>query len=103
MFLCFLPCMIVETLWSRSMSKTCRPIFGALITAAIFAFSANAQSTTDKAKEDAIKAHTAAATAAAKDDFKGLLNMCAPPVTAQSGARGDGGQRNTQPVSNTVP
>src|SRR5258708_39409047 len=87
------------------MSNTCRPILGALMTAAIFAYSANAQSTTDKAKDDAIKAHTVAATAAAKEDFKGSLNMCAPPVPApaQRGARGGGGQRNTQPPSDRVP
>src|SRR5438034_3182493 len=85
------------------MSNICRPILGALLIAAFFAYSANAQSTTDKAKDDAIKAHTAAATAAAKEDFKGSLNMCAAPVSAQRGARGGGGQRNTQPPSDTVP
>src|SRR5437762_9182195 len=87
------------------MSNTCRPILGALLTAAFFAYSANAQSTTDKAKDDAIKAHTASATAAAKEDFKGSLNMCTPPAPApaQRGARGGGGQRNTQPPSDVVP
>src|SRR2546425_9553490 len=84
------------------MSPICRPMLGALITAAVFTCSASAQNITDKAKDDAIKAHTAAATAAAKEDFKGSLNMCASPVAAQRGARGGGGQRNTQPPSDTV-
>jgi metallo-beta-lactamase class B len=84
------------------MSNTCRPILAALITAALLAYSADAQTTTDRAKEDVIKAHTAAATAAAKEDFKGSLNMCTPPGPPQAGARG-GGQRSAQPVSNTIP
>jgi metallo-beta-lactamase class B len=84
------------------MSKTSRAIFGATILAAIFECGANAQNT-DKAKDDAIKAHTAAATAAAKEDFKGSLNMCVPPAPpGQRGARG-GGQRAGQPQSGVVP
>ena len=88
------------------MGLTCRPILGALMTAAIFGCSVMAQGTSDKAKEDAIKAHTAVATAAAKEDFKGSFNMCTPPAPApaQRGARGaGGGQRNTQPPSDVVP
>ena len=80
------------------MSPTCRPILGALITAAVFTCTASAQTTIDKAKDDAIKAHTAAATAAARNDFKGSLSMCTPPqAPAQRGARGGGGQANVQP------
>ncbi len=88
------------------MGLTRRRIPGALMTAAIFTCSAMAQGTTDKAKEDAIKAHTAVAAAAAKEDFKGSLNMCTPPAPApaQRGARGaGGGQRNSQPPSDVVP
>ena len=70
-----------------------------------FRVRAIAQSTTDKAKDDVIKAHTAAATAAAKEDFKGSLNMCTPPAPApaQRGVRGGGGQRDTQPAIDAVP
>src|SRR5690349_12153602 len=89
------------------MTKTSQTILAALIIAAVFVLSANAQTTTNTAKEDAIKAHTAAATEAAKDDFKGSLNMCVPPAPAgaQRGARGGGGggQRNGQPPSDVVP
>src|SRR5437762_559261 len=85
------------------MSNIFLPILAELVTAANFASSAYAQSTTDNAKDEAIKAHTAAATAAAKEDFKGSLNMCAPPVPAQRGAGGGGGQRNTQPPTDAVP
>ena len=89
------------------MTKKSRVILAALIIAAAFVLSASAQSTTGKAKEDAIKTHTAAATAAAKEDFKGSLNMCVPPAPAgaQRGARGGGGggQRNAQPPSDVVP
>jgi metallo-beta-lactamase class B len=88
------------------MRKTYRLILGALTTATILVCGANAQNT-DKAKDDAIKAHTAAATAAAKDDFKGSLNMCVPPAPpGQRGARGaggGGGQRGAQPPSDVVP
>lgn len=81
------------------MSPTCRPILGTLITAAVFTCTASAQTTIDKAKDDAIKAHTAAATAAALNDFKGSLSMCTPPTQApaQRGARAAGGQANVQP------
>ncbi len=53
------------------------------------------QTAIDPAKAAAIQAHTAAATEAAKDDFKGSLNMCTPPAPApaQRGARG-GAQQN---------
>src|SRR5215471_361692 len=82
------------------MSPTCRPILGALITAAVFTCTASAQTTIDKAKDDAIQAHTAAATAAARNDFKGSLSMCTPPAQApaQRGAQGGGGQANVQPT-----
>jgi metallo-beta-lactamase class B len=81
------------------MSPTCRPILGALVAAVVFTGTACAQTTIDKAKDDAIKAHTAAATAAARNDFEGSLSMCTPPAQApaQRGAQGGGGQANLQP------
>src|SRR5215471_349402 len=100
-------CMIVrKTSGGRPMSKICAAMFGALTMAVVCVCGANAQST-DKAKDDAIRAHTAAATAAAKEDFKGSLNMCVPPAPpGQRGARGaggGGGQRGAQPPSDVVP
>src|SRR5438874_502571 len=82
------------------MNNTCRQIVCALITVALCACSASAQAITDKARDDAVKAHTAAARAAANEDFKGSLNMCTPPAPAQPGPRGGGGQRNTQQAPN---
>src|SRR6266853_6543239 len=77
-------------------NKSLLPLAAAVLTLGAFAVSVNAQGTAgDKAKADAIQAHVAAATAAAKEDFKGSLNMCNPPAPApaQRGARG-GGQQN---------
>jgi metallo-beta-lactamase class B len=76
--------------------KSLLQLAAAVMTLGIFAVSVNAQGPVgDKAKADAIQAHTAAATAAAKEDFKSSLNMCIPPAPApaQRGARG-GGQQN---------
>src|SRR5262245_61481147 len=82
-----------------------RPLLAALMIAGIFACRADAQVARDPAKEAAIKAHTATATAAAKEDFKGSLNMCVPPAPApaQRGARGGrGAQPNAQAAANNA-
>src|SRR5690349_16069690 len=80
-----------------------RTLLASIVTVLISVSVVNAQST-DPAKQEAIKTHTAVATAAAKDDFKGSLNMCTPPTPApaagQRGARG-GGQQNPQAGTNS--
>jgi metallo-beta-lactamase class B len=84
-------------------NKMWRTSLASITTVVILVYAVNAQST-DTAKQEAIKTHTALATAAAKDDFKGSLNMCTPPNPApaagQRGARGDG-QRNPQAGNNS--